>query len=89
MCVILRYAMHGSRGGTGGHYPPEKSQTYWVSWFGSGSHEATKSAFNVGPSSARKRNAILMAFRWRADDGPLLLAFSLSPSLSVDLSPYL
>ena len=22
-----------------------------------------------GPSSARQRNAILMAFRWRADDG--------------------
>ena len=23
-----------------------------------------------GPSSARQRNAISMAFRWRADDGP-------------------
>ena len=23
-----------------------------------------------GPSSARQRNAILMTFRWRADDGP-------------------
>ena len=32
---------------------------------------ATKPAFNVGPSSARQRNAILMAFRWRADGGPL------------------
>ena len=35
-------------------------------------HKATNPAFNVGPSSARQRNAILMAFRWRADDGPLI-----------------
>ena len=27
-----------------------------------------------GPSSARQRNAIEMAFRWRADDGPTLNA---------------
>ena len=27
-----------------------------------------------GPSSARQRNAISMAFRWRADDGPTLNA---------------
>ena len=27
-----------------------------------------------GPISARQRNAILMAFRWRADDGPTLNA---------------
>ena len=27
-----------------------------------------------GPSSARQRNAIIMAFRWRADDGPTLNA---------------
>ena len=26
------------------------------------------------PSSARQRNAIQMAFRWRADDGPILNA---------------
>ena len=26
------------------------------------------------PSSARQRNAIKMAFRWRADDGPTLNA---------------
>ena len=24
----------------------------------------------IGPSLARQRNAIEMAFRWRADDGP-------------------
>ena len=28
----------------------------------------------IGPSLARQRNAILMAFRWRADDGPTLNA---------------
>ena len=27
-----------------------------------------------GPSSARQRNTIKMAFRWRADDGPTLNA---------------
>ena len=37
---------------------PEKSQ-------------ATKPAFNVGPLSARQRNA----FRWRADDGPPIVVF--------------
>ena len=26
--------------------------------------------YSVGPPSARQRNAIQMAFRWRADDGP-------------------
>ena len=38
-------------------------------------HKATKPAFNVGPSSARQRNAITMAFRWRADDGLILVVF--------------
>ena len=28
----------------------------------------------IGPSSASQRNAISMAFRWRADDGPTLNA---------------
>ena len=41
-------------------------------------HKATKPEFNVGPLSARQRNAILMAFRWRPDDGPLILAFEFS-----------
>ena len=27
-----------------------------------------------GPSSARQRSAVYMAFRWRADDGPTLKA---------------
>ena len=37
--------------------------------------KATKPEFNVGPPSSRQRNVILMAFRWRADDGPLLVVF--------------
>ena len=41
-------------------------------------HKSTKSAFNVGPSSVRQRNAILMAFRWRVHDGPLLMVFGSS-----------
>ena len=41
-------------------------------------HIATKPAANVGPSSTRHRNAILMAFRWWANDGPLLVVFGSS-----------
>ena len=40
------------------------------------SHIAIKPAFNEGPSSARQRNAIKMAFRWRVDDGLLIVVFS-------------
>ena len=36
-------------------------------------HKATKPAFNVVPSSARQRIAILMAFRWRINEGPLIV----------------
>ena len=39
-------------------------------------HKANKTAFNRGPLSARQRNAIEMAFRWRADDNPLIVAFA-------------
>ena len=59
--------------------PPEKLQKIgFVSNPGPDpqkNYEATQPAFNVGPSSARQRNAILMAFRWRADDGPPVLVF--------------
>ena len=37
--------------------------------------KATKPAFNVGSSSARQRIDIKMAFRWRANDGPLIVVF--------------
>ena len=48
--------MGGSRGGDRGSGPPPpgKSQKYRVSY----QYKATKPALNVGPSSARQRNAI-------------------------------
>ena len=68
--------------GGGSPDPAEKSQKYSVSqqnWSGSHeNHKTTKPAFNVGPSSARQRNAIKMAFRWQADDGPLIVVFGSS-----------
>ena len=38
-------------------------------------HKATKLPINVGPSSARQRNAILVAFRRQADNGPPIVVF--------------
>ena len=47
-------------------------------------HKATKPAFNVWSSSACQRNAIYMAFRWWADEGPLLGIFGSSdPSSTI------
>ena len=45
-------------------------------------NKATKSAFDVGPSSARQRSAVEMAFRWRASDGLFIVVLesSLPPS---------
>ena len=45
-------------------------------------HTATKPAINVGPASARQRNAISMALRWRADDDPFIAEFISSIPLS-------
>ena len=76
MCGSLYYTIGGSRGERE-PLPLEKSPKYRVSWqknnIGSMKSTATKPAFNVGPSSARQRNA------WRADDGPLIMVFG--PSL--------
>ena len=62
--------MCGSRGGTVGlDPPPEKAQKCRVSlqyWSGSQA------------SSARQQNALSMAFRWRADDGPFISGTKLS-----------
>ena len=75
---------------------PEKSQNYRVSyqnWSGfPENHKATKLAFNVGPSATRQRNAISMMFRWRANDGPLLVVFgsylsSLTKKTNVKVGP--
>ena len=67
-------------GGTGGPDPPRRTQRYICIEFLSNTdpdpiknHKATKPAFKVGPSPARQRNDISMAFRWRADDDPLLV----------------
>ena len=55
--------------------PPEKSQNMgFLSITGLNPMEnlkTTKLAFNVRPLSARQQKAISMAFRRRADDGPL------------------
>ena len=42
---------------------------------------ATKPAFSVVPPAARLLNVIYMEFRWRADDGPLIVVFGSSLSL--------
>ena len=67
----------GGGGGTGGTGSPEKSQNKeFLSNTGPDplkNHKASKPAFNIGPSSARQRNAMYMAFRLRAHDGPILV----------------
>ena len=74
--------MGGSRGGRGSGLPPEKiTNIGFLCNTGPDplkNHKATKPAFNVGPSSARQRNAISMAFNWRADDGPIKAVFGSS-----------
>ena len=74
--------LHRSRGGTGG-LDPLKNHKNIRFLCNNGpdplkNHKATKPVFNVGQSSARKRNAILMAFCWLADDGPLIVVFGSS-----------
>ena len=76
--------MGGSRGGGGGGSgPPLKNHKNIGFLCNSGpdplkNHKADKPAFNVGPTSARQLNAILMAFRWRADDGRFKAVFGSS-----------
>ena len=61
--------------------PPLKSHKGFLSNTGPDpliNHKATnmaKPTSNVGPSSACQRNAIKMAFRWRASGDPLLVLF--------------
>ena len=72
--------------GDRGSGPPEKLQTLrFFSNFGPyplKNHKATKPACNVWPTSARQRNAIQMAFRWRVDDGQILGVFGSIHSLT-------
>ena len=65
-------------GGAGVQTPPLKSSKNIGLLSNTGldllkNHKATKPTFDVGPSSARQRNAIKMAFRWRDEDGPLIV----------------
>ena len=65
--------MCGSRGGQGVGTPPLKNHKKIGYLSNTGpdplkNYKATKPAFNFGPTSARQ-------FRWRADDGPLILVF--------------
>ena len=80
--VDLRNPCADLEGGRGSG-PPEKIQKYRVAyqyWSGSPENQkAAKPAFNVRPSPARQRNAI---FRWRVDDGPLIVPFVWFRSLS-------
>ena len=77
--------MRGSRGDKGSGYPL-KNHKYIGFLSNTGpyplkNHKATKP--DVGLSSACQQNAILMAFRWWADDGPFVVVFGSSlPSSS-------
>ena len=84
--------MGGSREGTGGPDPPPPMKNHKNIGFFTNTgpvplktHKATKPAFDVGPSSARQRNAIAMAFRWRTDDGPFISVLYLDPLSSYQL----
>ena len=80
---ISSLSMRGSRGGGGWQgflTPPPPLKNYKNIGFLSNTgldplknHKATKLAFNVGQSSA---------FRWRADNGPLLVVFGSSPLIN-------
>ena len=75
--------MGGSKGGGAmSPDPPEKSQNIgFLSNTGPDplkNHKATKPTFNV----SHHRPASEMAFRWRADDGPLLVLFGSSLPIS-------
>ena len=75
--MYLGHARIQRGGGAGDTDPPEKSQTFGVSGSPE-NHKATKPAFNIGPTPAHQRNAIKMAFHWRADDGPLIVVIGSS-----------
>ena len=68
------------RGGQGVRTPKENYKNIgFLSYTGPdplNNHKATKPAFNFGPLSACQRNAIEMAFCWRADDGLLIMVFA-------------
>ena len=72
--------MRGSRGGDRGSRSPLESHKnigFLINTVPDPlkNHKATKPAFNLGPSPACQRNAILMAFCWWASDVPLFVVF--------------
>ena len=89
MSCSIAQDVGGSRGGGEGQgvrIPPEKHKNIrFLCNTGPDplkNYKATKPAFNVWPSSARQRDAISLAFRWRADDGLIKAVFgsSVAPS---------
>ena len=81
--------MRGSRGRTGGPDPPplrNHTNKGFRRNIGPGPLTNTKLLYQaniqcraiIGPPAKRHFNAILMALRWRADDGPLLVIFGSS-----------
>ena len=69
------------RGGRGSGTPPPLKKQKAIGFLSNTdpdtlkNHKATQPTLNVGSSSARERNAILMAIRSRAHDDPLLVYF--------------
>ena len=85
LILITKTLLHGRirRGWAEGPDPLKNTKLGLLSKTGPDpmkNYKATKPEFNVRPSSARQRNAIEMAFRWLADDGPdpLLVVFGSS-----------
>ena len=79
-CFIV-IVMRGSRGGRDrGSGPPLKNHKN-IGFLSNTALDSllNKRAYNVGPTFARQRNAISMAFRWQANDGLLLVEFCSSP----------
>ena len=80
--------MGGSREGTGGPDPPPMKNHKNIGFLtntGPVPLKTHKMLGHVGPSSARQRNAIAMAFRWRTDDGPFISVLYLDPLSSYQL----
>ena len=75
-----RHCMADPEGRAGGpdSPPTEKSQQY-RDWSGSlGKSQSYQASIQCWAKSANQRHVILMTFRWRADDGPLIVALGSS-----------
>ena len=80
---FLPTGMGGSRGGErkGVRTPPPQKKDHKKGFLSNTgldhlkNRKATRTEFNVRPSSGRQQHAISMAFCWQADDCPLLVVF--------------